>query len=150
MGAIYNIELRRGVKVAMLFTPRLYLYKGREGVTFEFETGNELSLHSFYCDIMYAAALNHWDLTHPADDECDYKRIEFHQYAVSYPREFGKALLFALQALSGKNLKEIADEARKSQESQGNGQESQDAEQAAKEVKKKSLRAWITNLLRRG
>lgn len=150
MGAIYNIELRRGVKVAMLFTPRLYLYKGREGVTFEFEKGNELSLHSFYCDIMYAAALNHWDLTHPADDECDYTRIEFHQYAVSYPREFGKALIFALQALSGKSLKEIADEARKSQESQGNGQEPQEAEQGAEEVKKKSLRAWITNLLRRG
>ena len=136
--------------MAMLFTPRLYLYKGREGVTFEFEKGNELSLHSFYCDIMYAAALNHWDLTHPADEECDYNRIEFHQYAVSNPREFGKALLFAMQTLSGKNLKEIAEDARKSQESQGNEQESQSAEQDATEVKKKSLRGWITNLLRRG
>jgi hypothetical protein len=150
MGATYNIELRKGVKVAMLFTPRLYLYKGREGVTFEFEIGNELSLHSFYCDIMYAAALNHWDLTHSADEECEYKRIEFHQYAASYPREFGKALIFAMQALSGKSVKEIAEEARKSQESQGNGQESQGAEQGATEVKKKSLRAWIMNLLRRG
>jgi hypothetical protein len=95
---------------------------------------------------MYAAALNHWDLTHPADEECDYKRIEFHQYAASYPREFGKALLFAMQALSGKSLKEIAEDARKSQESQGNGQESQ----SIKEVKKKNLRTWIMNLLRRG
>lgn len=139
MGAIYNIELREGVKVAMLFTPRLYLYKGREGVTFEFESGNDISLHSFYCDIMYAAALNHWDLTHSADAECDYKRIEFHQYAASHPREFGKALLFAMQTLSGKSLKEIAEDARKSQESQGE-----------EEVKKKSLRGWITSLLRRG
>lgn len=146
MGAIYNIELRKGVKVAMLFTPRLYLYKGREGVTFEYERGNEISLHSFYADIMFAAALNHWDLTHPADEECDYKRIEFHQYAISNPREFGKALLFAIQTLSGKSLKEIASEAGKSQETQGNGQELQGAE----EVKKKSLRGWIMSLLRRG
>ena len=146
MGAIYNIELRKGVKVAMLFTPRLYLYKGREGVTFEYEAGNEISLHSFYADIMYAAALNHWDLTHPADQECDYKRIEFHQFAVSNPREFGKALLFAVETLSGKSLKEIAADARNGQETQGNGQESQGAE----EVKKKSLRGWITSLLRRG
>ena len=144
MGAIFNIELRKGVKVAMLFTPRLYLYKGREGVTFEYERGNEISLHSFYADIMYAAALNHWDLTHTADEECDYKRIEFHQYAVSNPKEFGKALLFAIQALSGKNLKEIASEAGKSQKTQGNEQ----SEQGAEEVKKKNLRGWITKLLR--
>ena len=128
----------------MLFTPRLYLYKGREGVTFEYERGNEISLHSFYADIMYAAALNHWDLTHTADEECDYKRIEFHQYAVSNPKEFGKALLFAIQALSGKNLKEIASEAGKSQKTQGNEQ----SEQGAEEVKKKNLRGWITKLLR--
>ena len=146
MGAIYNIELRKGVKVAMLFTPRLYLYKGREGVTFEYERGNDISLHSFYADIMFAAALNHWDLTHSADEECDYKRIEFHQYAVSNPREFGKALLFAIQTLSGKSLKEIASEAGKSQETQGKGQESQDVTG----LKKKSLRGWITKLLRRG
>jgi hypothetical protein len=144
MGAIFNIELRKGVKVAMLFTPRLYLYKGREGVTFEYERGNEISLHSFYADIMFAAALNHWDLTHTADEECDYKRIEFHQYAVSNPKEFGKALLFAIQALSGKNLKEIASEAGKSQETQGNEQSGQGAE----EVKKKNLRGWITKILR--
>ena len=134
----------------MLFTPRLYLYKGREGVTFEYERGNEISLQSFYADIMFAAALNHWDLTHSADEECDYKRIEFHQYAASHPREFGKALLFAMQTLSGKSLKEIAEDARKSQESQGNGQESQEAEQDATGLKKKSLRGWIMSLLRRG
>lgn len=150
MGAIYNIELRKGVKVAMLFTPRLYLYKGREGVTFEYERDNEISLHSFYADIMYAAALNHWDLTHTADQECDYKRIEFHQFAVSNPREFGKALLFAVQSLSGKSLKEIAADARNGQESQGNGQESQEIEKGTGGVKKKSLRGWITSLLRHG
>lgn len=150
MGAIYAIELRKGVKVEMLFTPRLYMYKGREGVTFEYETGNEISLHSFYADLMFAAAVNHWELTHRADEECDYRRIEFHQYAVSNPKEFGKAIIFAIRVLSGKNLKEIADEAKERQESQGNRQESQGAEQGSTEVKKKSLRGWITSLLRRG
>ena len=134
------------MKVAMLFTPRLYEYKGSEGVTFDYVKGSQASVHALYADIMYCAAMNHWTLTHSGEVEFPYKRIEFHQYAAGYPREFGKALLFALQALSGKSVKEIAEEARKSQESQGNEQESQ----GATEVKKKSLRAWIMNLLRRG
>lgn len=150
MRAIYEIELREGVKVAMLFTPRLYLYKGREGVTFEYETGNELSLHSFYADLLYAAALNHWDLTHTADQECPYTRIEFHQFAAAQPKAFGKAIVFAMQAVSGKSIKEIAEEARKRQETQGNGQNEAETEQAKEVVKKKSLRGWITSLLRRG
>lgn len=148
--AVYIIEIQEGVKVAMLFTPRLYLYKGHEGVTFEYERGNDISLHSFYADILYAAALNHWDLTHTADMVFPYQRIQFHEYAAVNAKGFGKAIIFAMQALSGKTLKEIASEANKSQESTGNGQESQETEQGATGIKKKSVRGWIMRLLRRG
>jgi hypothetical protein len=146
MGAIYNIELREGVKVAMLFTPRLYEFKGSEGVTFDYVKGNQASVHALYADIMYCAALNHWTLTHSGEVEFPYKRIEFHEFSATNPKSFGKALIFAMEALSGKSVRELIEDAKKSQEM---GKESQSASEGAEEVKKKSPRGWITRLLRR-
>ena len=51
-----SVELRQGEKVEMLFTPRLYSFKGHSGVTFEMN-GNDLAdLYAVYADIMYCAA----------------------------------------------------------------------------------------------
>lgn len=132
--ATYYIEMRKGVKVAMLFTPRLYMYQGTEGITFEFEAGNQVSIHSAYVDIMYCAALNHWSLTHSADEEFPFKRVDFHAIAVTKRDEFSKAMLFAMQTLSGKSLKELAEEAMKVQQGQ------------QEEVKKKR---WYTSIMMR-
>lgn len=128
----------------MLFSPRLYIFKGKEGVTFEFESGNQASLHSLYADLMFCAALNHWTLTHSADEEFPYKRIDFHAFAVSNPKDFNKCLIFAMQAISGKSLKELSDEALKAQKPQENGQKAE----GETEVKKKNPLRWIMNLLR--
>ena len=144
-GAIYNIEIRRGVKVAMLFTPRLYMYKGHDGITLECDTRNQVEIYSMYADLMYCAALNHWTLTHPADEEFPYKRIDFHALSVNNRDAFSKAIIFAMQTLSGKSMKELVAEAGKVQETQGNGQE----EKAAEEVKKKKACGSIMSRLRR-
>lgn len=144
-GAVYNIELRRGEKVAMLFTPRLYMYKGQEGITLECDARNQIEVFSMYADLMYCAALNHWTLTHSADEEFPYKRIDFHVFSVDNRDIFCKAMLFSIQTLSGKSMKELIAEAGNAQKTQGNGQE----EGEPKDVKKKSLFGSITTRLRR-
>ena len=146
MGAIYNIEIREGEKVAMLFTPRLYAYKGTEGVTFEQEGADMLAVYALYADVMFAAALNHWTLTHPADEEFPYHRVDFHEYSAVHRKSFEKALVFAMEALSGKSVRELIENAKKAAE---NAKESASEEKAEADVKKKSRCGWITNLLRR-
>ena len=144
-GAIFHIELRRGEKVAMLFTPRLYMYKGQEGITLECDAANQIEVFSMYADLMYCAALNYWTLTHSADEAFPYTRVDFHALSVSNRDAFNKAIIFAMQTLSGKSMKELIADAGNAQETQGNGQKEGEAE----DVKKKSVFGSITTRLRR-
>lgn len=144
MGAIYKIEIE-GVEVAMLFTPRLYEFKGSEGVTFEHTAGDAASVQSLYADVMYCAALNHWTLTHSGEQEFPYHRIDFHEYSVTQPKAFGKALIFACECLSGKSVRELMENAGKREES---GKDAEIEDKAEEVVKKKRSRGWITRLLR--
>lgn len=146
MGAIYHIELRQGEKVALLFSPRLYEFKGKEGVTFENHNEGMASVHSLYADVMFCAALNHWTLTHSANEEFPYSRVEFHDYSATNRKSFEKCAIFAMECLSGKSIREIAESAQKSQD---NGKESNQGEDPQKGVKKKSLRGLIMCLLKR-
>jgi hypothetical protein len=146
MGAVYHIEIREGVKVAMLFTPRLYEFKGTEGVTFEHIPGSQPSMYALYADIMYCAALNHWTLTHSGEVEFPYHRVDFHEYGTTHAKEYGKALIFAMETLSGKSVRELIENAQTREEI---GKESGTESKGEEEVKKKSLRGWIMSLLRR-
>lgn len=145
MGAVYKIEIEAGVEVAMLFTPRLYEFKGREGVTFEHTAGDAASVQSLYADVMYCAALNHWTLTHSGEQEFPYHRIDFHEYSVTQPKAFGKALVFACECLSGKSVRELMENAGKREES---GKDAEAENKAEEVVKKKRSRGWIMRLLR--
>ena len=140
--AVFEIELRKGVKVAMLFTPRLYMYKGTEGASFEYTPQDMVSMHSMYADLMFCAALNHWTLTHSADKEFPHKRIDFHALSVSNRDAFNKAIIFAMQTLSGKSVAELMTEAADALKTQGN-------EQSEGEDVKKKTRSSIMTRLRR-
>ena len=129
----------------MLFTPRLYEFKGREGVTFEHTAGDAASVQSLYADVMYCAALNHWTLTHSGEQEFPYHRIDFHEYSVTQPKAFGKALVFACECLSGKSVRELMENAGKREES---GKDAEAENKAEEVVKKKRSRGWIMRLLR--
>ena len=146
MGAVYVIEIREGEKVAMLFTPRLYTFKGTEGVTFEQEGEGMVAIHSLYADVMYCAAMNHWTMTHTADEAFPYDRMDFHEFSMLNRKSFEKALIFAMETLSGKSVRELMESAKKSAE---NAKESASGDKEQRDVKKKSLCGWITNLLRR-
>lgn len=106
ISAIYTIELRRGVKVDLLFTPRLYMHAAQEEITLTSADGSSMAVMALYADILYLAARNHWDLTHKASDPFPHQRIDFHAFMVQ--REaFMKAMVHAMQALSGKSIDQL-------------------------------------------
>lgn len=135
-----EIELKEGVKVGVLFTPRLYAFKGRSGVDFQADASDHSQVFALYADVMYCAALNLWTLEGKMEDDFPYSRADFHEFSMMNPQGFGKAVNFALEALTGKGLKEIASESKDAEKTAAN---------AEKEVKKKTRSGWITRLLKR-
>lgn len=134
--ARYTIELGDGVKVPMLFTPHLYSFKGTQGVTFEVEDRENASeAVALYADVMFCAALNAFVLDGCGSvEEFPHRRGDFHELMVTDPQSFGKALNFAIEALTGKSVKELTSSAQ-------NG--SQNANVNEEESKKKVRFRWI-------
>ena len=136
-----EIELREGVKIGVLFTPRLYSFKGRSGVDFQADASDHSQVFALYADVMYCAALNLWTLEGNMEEDFPHSRADFHEFSMSNPQGFGKAVNFALEALTGKGLKEIASEKKEAEKSAENDE--------SKDVKKKTRSGWIIRLLRR-
>jgi hypothetical protein len=133
-----EIEIKQGVKVGMLFTPRLYMFKGRSGVDFIVDSEEVGAMYALYADIMYCAALNLWTLEGKNEEDAIFTRADFHEWMAIEPQAFGKALSFAFAAMTGKELNTFIDEQEKAQGSQGNAQN---------EVKKKTI-PFLTKILR--
>lgn len=131
------IELKEGMTVNLLFTPRLYIFKGVQGVTFQGELSELPQVYALYSDILYAAALNYWtmDGEDHTIENAPFRRMDFHEFSSADPKAFGKAVNDALYALTGKGLKEHV--AAKAETEKGEG-----------EVKKKTG-GWIMRLLKR-
>jgi hypothetical protein len=135
-----TIEIRQGVEVELLFTPRLYSFKGKEGIDFSADKTDAGAVFALYADIIYCAALNLWTLRGNAEDDFPHHRADFHEFSMADPKAFGKAVNFALEALTGKGLKDFAEEGEKVAETGGN---------APNEVKKKKPSLWTMLRLRR-
>lgn len=131
MSAEFKIEIREGVAVNILITPRLFIYKGREGVTLEADGESIPAVMSLYADVLYCGALNWWELSGKDADDFEYKRIDFHAWAAEHQEEFGRIVAKAIKLLSGKSLAELA------------------AIEKEKESKKKFRFGSITTALRR-
>lgn len=131
MSAEFKIEIREGVAVNILITPRLFIYKGREGVTLEADGESILAVMALYADVLFCGALNWWELSGKDADDFEYKRIDFHAWAAEHQEEFGRIVAKAIKLLSGKSLAELA------------------AIEKEKESKKKFRFGSITTALRR-
>lgn len=131
MTAEFKIEIREGVAVNILITPRLFIYKGREGVTLEADGESLPAVMSLYADVLFCGALNWWELSGKDADDFEYKRIDFHAWAAEHQEEFGRIVAKAIKLLSGKSLAELA------------------AIEKEKESKKKFRFGSITTALRR-
>lgn len=131
MSAEFKIEIREGVAVNILITPRLFIYKGREGVTLEADGESIPAVMALYADVLFCGALNWWELSGKDADDFEYKRIDFHAWATEHQEEFGRIVAKAIKLLSGKSLVELA------------------AIEKEKESKKKFRFGSITTALRR-
>lgn len=134
------VEIKQGVEVEVLFTPRLYSFKGKEGIDFSADKTDAGAVFALYADIIYCAALNLWTLQGNAEEDFPYHRADFHEFSMANPKAFGKAVNFALEALTGKGLKDFAAEGEKMAEK---------GENQPKEVKKKKHSLWTMLRLRR-
>ena len=133
-----QVEIKQGVKVGMLFTPRLYAFKGTSGIDFIAESENDAAMYALYADIMYCAYLNLWTLQGKSVEEAKLTRADFHEWMVLEPEAFVKTLSFAFAAMTGKELKDFVSEQGKAQKTQGNAQNN---------VKKKTI-PFLTKILR--
>lgn len=110
MSAEFKIEIMKGVVVNVLITPRLFIYKGREGVTLEADGESMPAVMALYADVLYCAALNWWELSGKDADEFKFKRMDFHVWAADHQEEFGRLVVKMVRLLSGKSLAELAKE----------------------------------------
>lgn len=136
-----EVEIRQGVKVGMLFTPRLYMFKGEQGVTLEADTSDLMQVYSLYADIMFCAALNLWTLGGKMKDDAPFSRADFHEFSASYPKSFSKVMNFAIEALTGRLMKDFITEAEKA------SQKGNKPPKTREESKKKDSPRLITRLL---
>ena len=140
-----TVEISEGVKVELLFTPRLSICQETVAPLPELaEDAGILQVMERYADIMYFAALNAWELDgHGTVDDFPLKRGDFHGWMQSDRKGFAEGVSFAVSALTGKTAKQLLIEEEKRRES---------AKEAAKNaspepVKKK--RSWLYRITHR-
>lgn len=134
MEAHLRIELRKGEVVDLLVTPRLFIYRGRGGITLEADGDSIPAVMSLYADVLYLAGLNWWELSGRDADEYGYARIDFHAWAAEHPDEFGAAVRKAVRLLSGRSLAELVQDQK---------------DRKAEDLKKKSRSCWTMTAWRR-
>lgn len=111
-----HVELRQGERVELLFTPRLYMFKGEQGATLDNDTQDLMQVYALYADLMFCAALNLWTLEGKDKEDAPFRRADFHEFSAANPKAFGKALNFALEALTGKSMDMFIAESKKALE----------------------------------
>lgn len=149
-----TIEISDGVNVNLLFTPHLFTFEGVQGASFERthidgedEARKSTAVFELYADIMFAAALNAWVLDGCGDiEDAPFKRGDFHAFMTADPKNFGKVMNFALEALTGKSVQQLIKEASESKETTKDATSDDTAEDGGK---KKVRFGWITRRLKR-
>ena len=129
-----QVEISEGVKVDLLFTPRLSLYQTTVAPLPELDGDADLvKVMERYADIMYFAALNAWELDGRGTvEDFPHTRGDFHGWMAADPKGFAAGVKFAVSALTGKTTTELLNEEEKRREEQ---------KEAAKIEKKK--RSWL-------
>lgn len=143
-----TIQISDGVNVNLLFTPHLFTFEGVQGASFERDHADDESearrsavVFELYADIMFAAALNAWVLDGCGTvEDAPFKRGDFHAFMTADPENFGKALNFALEALTGKTVQQLVKDAV---QTKPDAKDAKSEDQPTQERKKKVLFGWI-------
>jgi hypothetical protein len=108
MRTLKHKAIINGVETVMLFTPRLFDFK-TASMDFS-DSGSASKVAGMYADIAYCAALNYWTLEENDPADFELTRVDFHEWAVQQPTEFGKTMKIALEAITNKSLEELLKE----------------------------------------
>ena len=139
-----TVEISDGVRVDLLFTPRISIYQEVYGPLPELllEESETLRVMERYADIFFFAALNAWELDGRGTvDDFPHKRGDFHGWMSADPKGFGEAVKFAVSALTGKTAKELAAEEEKRR------QNTQKSQETAKTDEVKKKKSWLYRLI---
>lgn len=120
----------------MLFTPRLFIFK-TETMNFSVGDGGAAKVAEIYADIMYCAALNSWTLDDHLAEDFPLKRADIHEWTAQEPKEFGKIMKVAIEAITHRNIEDLMREG---------GQDINAEESETQEVKKKISRSIMQRL----
>lgn len=144
-----TVEISKGVKVDLLFTPRLAMYQ--ETVVALPELAKDaglLPVMERYADIMYFAALNAWELDgHGTVEDFPRKRGDFHGWMQADPKGFAEGVKFAVSALTGKTAAQLAAEEEKRRQDEKEAAKKGGGEETEEPVKKK--RCWLYRITHR-
>lgn len=106
-----------GVTVDILLTPHLYSFAEHFGIDFSTDLHVDREVMENYADILFLGAVNAWVLDAKGTvDDIPFTRGDFHAWAAQEPKAFGKYVLFAVSALTGKTPGELAAETQKKAE----------------------------------
>ena len=140
-----TVEISEGVKVELLFTPRISIYQETVAHLPELSAdAGILQVMERYADIMYFAALNAWELDgHGTVEDFPLKRGDFHGWMQADPRGFTEGVNFAVRAITGKTAGQLIKEGEKVPENEKEAPKTGEGEP----VKKK--RSWICRIMGR-
>lgn len=116
-----EIEIREGVRVALLLTPALYGVASRRGVDIVAELKGEHNDSSdivrVYTKMLYFAALNEWEVAavdNPKAEPFAYTFADFDAWAWEHPEALKDAVNALLEAFTGKPLSDYEGVKKKS------------------------------------
>lgn len=114
-----TVEISEGVRVDLLFTPRLSLYQQSVAPLPELDgDATVIQVMERYADIMYFAALNAWELDgHGTVEDFPHTRGDFHGWMSADPKGFAAGVKFAVCALTGKTADQLTKDEAKSRNS---------------------------------
>ena len=137
------MEISEGVKVELLFTPRISMYQEMIAPLPDLDKdAGVVKVMERYADIMYFAALNAWELDgHGTIDNFPCMRGDFHGWMTADPKGFAQGVKFAVTALTGKTEKQLKEDEERARNSGGNVSPSG----GGMEVKKK--RCWLSRIM---
>lgn len=101
----YEIELREGVKVEMLFTLALFGIAKKRGISLELgEDAGTDDRVTYYLKLMYAAAILAWEyraIDNPSIGEFPYTFIDIAEWSGNHPLQFASLIKGASSAIAG-------------------------------------------------
>ncbi len=114
VSAIQKITIKDGVSVRLLITPSLFSVAKRKGITLEVEDSNDVhATLDLYVKIIWLSAINYVEaekMDNPDVEDFKLKYLDFAQWAGENKKEFYKMVSVAVECLSGKTAKELAEE----------------------------------------